>query len=531
MSEFAAMGTSGVSLALGIYNASQIASMKDQISTLTTITEPILTPDENFPEEVSAAVAPLVPLTQTTVVASESPEVADLQNRLSDVETFANVVGTRSTSNLSKVTIAADDINRLETHITSNFVDVRSTAAQNGNDIAANSASIEMVETSIGDILSDLSVVQENANDLSGFVTELSGSLDTTVARVGTLESNQQTISTGLSNLTLTTDALGDNLALVDGIGQNTKENLEALTAAWNTFNSTAFVANGVLDVSNLSADLCNIGFQANKGSTNALHFNTLGASNWTMYLANNSGLTPDGKAPASYGDVTGYALRTRLDANAANGFMFENASGEGVYSITSGGVSTQMGNSTVVNAKVGSVASGWGGFSHSSRFSSDSFAIAQRYDGQTKVNSSNNKSVSFHVSGTRRAYCTSVDAFVVDNPTGKWDTVFNNNNEGDNYVRASTATHFQFDASTSGSTIITKGEVTVDGLAVKATLANLESRLAAMEAKNFIVSGNSVYMKNANNSKLLRKASSSSDGIVDTSTKDSRSRWQITEA
>lgn len=531
MAEFAAIGTSGVSLALGLYNSAQISSMKDEISALSSITEPVLTPDGNFPEEVISTVAPLTPIVQTTVVESESPEIADLQKRLSDVESFANVVGTRSTSNLSKVTIAADDINRLETHVTSELVDIRSTAAQNGNDIATNAASIGMVEVSIGDIVSDLNIVQENANSLSGFVTDVSGSLDTTVSRVATLESNQETISSGLSNLTLTTDALGDNLDLVDGLGQDTKSNLESLTSAWNAFNATAFVANGILGVSNLSAELCNIGFQSNKGDTNALHFNTLQASNWTMYLANKTGLTPDGNTPSSYGAVTGYALRARLDANTANGFMFENSSGEGIYSITSGGVSTQKGNSSIANAKVGDLGSEWCGFSNTNRFSSGGFAIAQKNDGQTTVNSANSKTLGFSVNGTRRAYCASKTSFVIDNPTGEWDTIFNHVDSGNNYIRSDSSTTFHFNSASAGSTVITKGEVTVDGVAVKAKLADLESRLAAMEAKNFIVSGNSVYMKNSNNSKLLRKASSNNDVIVDSSSQDSRSKWQITEA
>jgi len=531
MAEFAAIGTSGVSLALGFYNTTQISSLKKEIEKLSQITDPsLVAEDENFPDLLTEVVIPIAPLVVSTAPISESSEIAELQGRLNDVETFANVVGTRSTSNLSKVTIASDDIDRLETHVTSEMVDIRSSAAQSGNEIATNAASIGMLEISLGDTNSDLQVATDTADQLASSVSDISSTVDSTVLRVGTLETNQQTISNGLTNVTLEADALGDNLALVDGLGQDTKNNLEALTGAWNTHNATAFVASGILNVSDLNASSCRIGLVQNKGPESAIHFNSLQSNTWCMYFANKTGLAPDGKTPSSFGDVSGYAIRMKMDNNTANGFMIENGDSSPLYSISSAGVSKQLGNSQISNCKIGED-DGWARFSSSARFSANNAALSQHSTGGTILNAGNSKTLSFAVNGTTKAYVSKDTGLTIkNNSDAVWATIFNHQDSGENFFRAATSHRFQFAKSTAGETAITNGEVTIDGKAMKASLEALEARVATLESKNNIQVDQVVYLKNRENSKYVSKASSNESLLVNRTGKETRSSFWISE-
>jgi len=531
MAQFAAMGTSGLSLGLGIYNTTQIASLKEQVDKFSKITDPDFSAGGISSSSVSdVVVAPIAPLVVSTPVTSESPEVAELQTRLNDVETYANVVGTRSTSNLSKVTIAGDDIDRLETHVTSEFVDIRSAAAQSGNEIATNNASIGMLEISLGDTNSDIQVAVDTANQLASSVSDISSTVDTTVARVGTLESNQQTIASGLTAVTLEADQLGDNIALVDGLGQDTKNNLESLTGSWNTFNATAFVGDGILNVADLNASSCRIGLIKNKGTESAIHFNSLQSNNWSMYFSNNTGVAPDGKTPASLGNVRGYAIRMKMDTNTQNGFIIEDGNSSPVYSISSEGVSKQLGSSQVSNCSIGEVED-WAIFSNSSRFNGANFAIAQHSTGATTVNCGNSKSLSLAVNGTTKAYVSKSTSLTIKNKNDEiWSTIFNHQDGGNNYYRATSAHRFQFNKTSSGETSITSDEVTIGGKAMKSSLEALEARVAILEGKINVEVGQTVYLQNTDSFKFLSKATNDDDAVINRGSREARSGFKILE-
>ena len=531
MAQFAALGTSGLGLGLSLYNTSQISTLREQMDKFSQITEPVLiAEDVNFPETVSEVIVPDTPLIVKTVVSSDSPEISDVQARLSDLETFSNVVSTRSTTNLSKVTISADEINRLQTHVISEMVDVRSAAASSGNEIATNAASIGMLEISLGDTNSDLQVTNDTADTLASSVSDIASTLDTTVSRAGVLEGNQQVISSGLTNVTLTADQLGDNLALVDGIGQDTKSNLETLVSAWNTHTSSAFVVNNMLNVTDLKAANCKIALVQNDGVNSAIHFNSLQSNTWSMYFSNNLGLAPDGKTPSSFGNVTGYAIRMKMDTNAKNGFIIENGDSSPVYSISSEGVSKQLGNAQISSCKIGED-DGWARFSSSARFSANNAAVSQHSTGGTTLNAGNSKSLSFAVNGTTKAYVSKDTGLTIKNKSDDvWATIFNHQDSGENYFRANSSHRFQFQKSSSGETSITSGEITVNGKAMKASLEALEARVASLESKNNVQIDQVVYLKNRENSKYLSKASGNEDALVNRTSKETRSSFWISE-
>ena len=532
MAEFAALGTSGLSLGLGIYNTTQIASLREEMAAFSQTTEPTLDVNDFSltTQTVSEVVVPDTPLVVKSVTASDSPEISEIQTRLSDLETFSNIVSTRSTSNLSKVTIAADDIDRLETHVTSELVNVRSDAASSGNEIATNAASIGMAEISIQDLNSDLVVSNDTADKLASSVSDIASTVDTTVSRTGVLESNQQIISSGLTNVTLAADQLGDNLTLVDGIGQDTKSNLETLVSAWNNFNATAFVASNTLNVTNLQASSCKLGLTKNDGVNSAIHFNSLLATNWSMYFATTTGLAPDGKTPAGFGDVSSWAIRMKLDLDAKNGFIIENGDSSPLYSISSAGVSKQLGNAQISNCKMGE-SEDWAIFSNSARFSGASFALAQHSTGATTLNCGNSKVVSLAVNGTTKAFVSKDTSLTVKNKSDEvWSTIFNHNDTGENFFRATTAHRFQFAKSSAGETSITSDEITVGGKAMKAALEALEVRVATLESKNNVQIDQVVYLKNRDNSKYLSKATSNDDALVNRTAKETRSSFWISE-
>ena len=163
--------------------------------------------------------------------------------------------------------------------------------------------------------------------------------------------------------------------------------------------------------------------------------------------------------------------------------------------------------------------------------FGGSSFAIAQNTDGPTTVNTSNSKPLGWLVNGIQRAYCTKQTAFNIEKLSGKSRTHFSLNDAGNNYIRSNESTTFHFNSANSGATVITKGEVTIEGVAVKAKLTALENRIKALEQKKYLLSGNPVYLKNRNNNKHLSKASSNEDALVNRTSKVSRSRFWIDKA
>ena len=106
------IGLSGTSLALGIFNTTQIASLKSQIESLSQ------TPQEKTEFELPETPSPLPiveveeipPLEETSFGDASSTETLELQQKIVELERFANNVSTRSIQNSNNVTIKVEEV-------------------------------------------------------------------------------------------------------------------------------------------------------------------------------------------------------------------------------------------------------------------------------------------------------------------------------------------------------------------------------------------------------------------------------------
>lgn len=86
----------------------------------------------------------------------------------------------------------------------------------------------------------------------------------------------------------------------------------------------------------------------AGQGPDTALRF--WSNSSWGMYISQGgaAGVSMANAVPAQYGDVTGYAIRFRVANSSTSGFMFENASEQGLLALSGTGHMWLKGNLTV---------------------------------------------------------------------------------------------------------------------------------------------------------------------------------------
>lgn len=241
----AAFGASGLSLELGAYNTSHIASLKEAVELLSTgglvntnvdnVDTPSVTPiiDETRAETIR----------QTTFSASDSSEIIELQTKLSDHENIKNNVGTRSTTNANNTIIKGDELARLSDFVTDSLVEVRARTSSSENSMLNNASSSGILESSMQDITLDASTVNEKIDTGNSITSNLDSALDVAIQQINAAEENAIQISTSVTDVSLVVDALGDKIDLVAGFGTDTKESLENLYDSWNAFfNATAFI-------------------------------------------------------------------------------------------------------------------------------------------------------------------------------------------------------------------------------------------------------------------------------------------------
>ena len=133
------IGLSGTSLALGIFNTTQIASLKSQIESLSQ-TSPQVRTELELPETPSPSpiveIEEIPPLEETSFGDASSTETLELQEKIVELERFANNVSTRSIQNSNNVTIKGDELNRLSTFVTEALVSIRERISSAENSIS-----------------------------------------------------------------------------------------------------------------------------------------------------------------------------------------------------------------------------------------------------------------------------------------------------------------------------------------------------------------------------------------------------------
>jgi len=531
-----ALGLSGTSLALGIFNSTQIASLKSQIEELfpsgivpgnkidlTTSVEQDI-PVEAPKIQKTIEVDEVEPLEETTFSQAESGEVSELQDKIVDLERFANQVNTRSVQNTNNVTIKGDELDRLSSFVTDALIAIRERTSSAENSITEHSSTLELHFSGIQENNSEILAVDERLNIVRTDLSDLSNATTGLQQRMDASESNAVELSAQISDAVLNIDSLGDNISLLDDILVDTKEALEVLTDSWNGFNSVAFVGDGKLQVSTLQAEGCNIAFNHGKADESALHWTSnLNDSGWVSYLGKTDSVGPDGLEPKSFGVVTDWAIRTRIGTSSNQGFILENNSGNGVFSVSSRGV-LEVGSHSRISDLFSNAY-----FGHGDQYGVEGFCVIQNASGKTQINSAADQDLNLCQGGT--PYVTLSDGGLnVLNPSGTNITHFNYKNTGNNFIRSSEATHFSF-GTASPTVSVTTGEITANGKELRSSIVALEARVTALEKKQFILNGDDVRIRNENNDRFLRKSSSNNSAIMDSTTRDSRSQWTISHA
>ena len=330
MADMAALGSSAISISIGLYNFSQISQLRKDMDDILNAPE---LPSTLLKTPVTIASVAVEPLVVSPIVQSSSSEIASIQSQIDSIVAFSNANGIRAEESASRVTIAQDDVDRLELHVTTELVDARTSISQNNTGITANADSISINIASISSIDDDIVNIQTENAETAGVIESINSSLDTDSLRLDSLESNQAGISSELTGAVLDISNLTDDLEIAESEILTNSSNHETLVSSWNDFKSVAYVADNKLNVSVFEAGRARFALQANRGDLYAIHYNKLDGQSWTTYLANTEGLAPDGGVPKAHGNVTGYALRHRLDSTSENGLIIEHGDGTPVYS------------------------------------------------------------------------------------------------------------------------------------------------------------------------------------------------------
>ena len=496
----AAVGASGLSLVLGVYNTKQIASLKETIASISGLDTTIVPP----PEISQPATMTIQPVKFRS---ASSPEIQELQQRLTELESFSNSVSTssasnsstmsqslgtlatklndlelftntastRSTTNEGNIVMINDEIDRLKSFAAEELTSVRDRVGVAEESVSTNASNIGLLQTSVGDVETGVSSANSRIDAVVAMTTSLETSILTTQAAVTQNTGSITKNSNAVTDLVQGVDALGDNIALVNGNETETRNNLASLAASWNVLNEKAYVADGLLKAVNLSASNCNLGLSPHDGQKSALHLAGLGSANWSMYVSSPEGKGPDGKTPPAHGDVTKSAVRMRIKNDTAAGFIVENSDNQGVFSVSMAG-NTRMGL-----GKIGDLNEAITAFSHHSRHNVNHFAFGQHRNGKTYVNSVSGSGIEFKNSNNLVAFMKNNTVYI--NISDGHRTTFNNGGSNSVYCGEDKATTFGA-GKRDPVAHVNKHGLYARGLNVYDELVALEKRVSTIEGK-----------------------------------------------
>jgi hypothetical protein len=309
----------------------------------------------------------------------------------------------------------------------------------------------------------------EIGDDLKTVVNDTSG-LDNAVKRIDALEKK----STGLTGVPGKVTTLeGDMTELSKSVNGFEAElqgalfdletivdlapDIQDLLTSWDAMSTKAGTnASGMFQ-----AEDANLSLKYNAGDQSAYRFAGIDATKWCMYGASNAGKGPDGKAPPRHGKVTGDAIRVRVHDAAHSGFVVENSSAKGVFSVNGSG-DTLMGNTYC-----GSLSGTMAGLAHSSKFGATSYAVAQTHDGITHINASNEKPVTIGNNGVAKVWVDGSPSrtLVLSNSPGTAETRLNHNGHNIFYAANGQIHSFRFGGDTTSVCDIHEGGVNMAGV------------------------------------------------------------------
>ena len=387
------------------------------------------------------------------------------------------------------------------------------------SDLAAIDSPSDLNRKSIADVITRVQELEESLEGISassGNVTTLEGSVKSLNSQFSALNAEVQ-----------------ETLFDVETVAA-LEPSIQDLLKNWKALSTRA----SVTEAGVFNAESSKIGMLFNNGDQTGLHFAGNTNASWTMYGSSSSGKGPDGKAPPSHAGVKGNAIRVRVGAGATDGFIVENGNRQGVFSVGSDGKTT-MGN-MMSGALTGDVSA----ISNTANFNAKGYALAQKKDGTTFVNTTEGRTIQFLNGGVLKGYFEGSPnrTLTLKNGADAGDTHFNH--EGHNYIRcgAEKSTMFRVGKNALNRLSINKngteikGSFYLDGSRVddtikgtaaaidrlNASIKSLEGRVKDIETY-FIDSRRRIHLRNHIANKYI-----GSGGDVDSSKSSSHSRFSI---
>ena len=513
----AAIGTSGLSLALGLYNTQQISSLQERLSSgdagvVSSVLTPqtvVKAPDVVAPAETIATTAfkpasssevrelqeriaqletfsSSVSSSSTVNSSNMSQSVGDLSTKLSELELFANTASTQSSTNMRNIVMTNDEVDRLTTYTSEQITALRERVASSENKVSANDSNIGNLQTGVDGVEAGVVAANARIDAVLSMSSSLESSLGATTTSVAQSTDNISRMSKDLTSLTLGVDALGDAITLVDENESDTRDNLAALTASWNALKSKAYVSGDVLNAVSLRATASSMSLLMNDGQKCALHLGPITDPNWTLHASSPAGKGPDGKTPLAFGDVTSTAARLRLNGDPKCGFIMENDKGQGVFSVSTDG------STRIAHGKIGDLEEGVPAFAHHKQFTSSGYALRQSSNGVTHVNSPSTLFLS--AGGKWKAHFTGTGGMTVATAGGGRSSYFGKDGSVSNEMRGNGETHFYV-----GNTQVARARANgfyAGAYHVSSSLSDLYKRVKAIEG-SYVNKDKTVRLRN----------------------------------
>lgn len=481
--ETTSLGVSGVSLALGVYNTNLIKTLEEKFDVFTEKSNDIVDDTLDEEEETVESAAAVAPI-DTAFVPSDSEEILKIQENLSSIENDLNIVSTRSSTNYSAITLMTDDLDLLRSFVTDNIVGnddvvgLRSRVTANENDIIQINADMGILQSEMKDVDAKADNSNEGITSLGIVVESIKAEVTNVSSRIDDADAMTTDLSDKITNNLEMLGSLEDYIGVIDSNLTDTKDSLENLQGRWNTFNATAYVADDLLTVTNMSVSTLDVttSFEANKCK---LYENSDGAT-----------------------------------------FSHVDATDVPCISQTSSGNTVIRGANTL-DMKCGNT---W-------RF----LAASNLTTVQSPAH------ISFETVNEQRLYLHNSGAIVFRQSfDGASSTQFSTA-RGENYIHAGEGKATTFGFGGASRIVMTAGEIQVNGTKIMETITDLETRLEevqldlvsaaarikTLEAECIRYNGN-VRLQNTQSLDFIRARSGKDYAYVDTTTKDSWSQFQM---
>lgn len=331
---------------------------------------------------------------------------------------------------------------------------------------------------SIFEIGDDLDTIKNDTSALDNAISRIdalekvSANLTGVPNQVTTLEGEMEEMSKEFKELD--TDIQG-TLFDIENIVDLAPE-IQELVTGWGSMNTKA----GINDNGMFQAEDANIALKSNSGDTSAYRFTGVSSNSWAMYLANPSGKTPGGNTPPTHGKVTSNAIRMSIGANTSQGFIVENGSNDGVFSVNGYG-DTLMGQTYC-----GTLNEDMGGVAHSSNFNTTDYALMQTKEGATSINASNERDIGLGNNGEWKVLVpgTPTTSLVIKNSDDSYNTKLNHN--GQNIFVADEGKYHLFRFGENSTNVVSiqdwglkiDGTLNLDGTNLNASITSLHTKV-----------------------------------------------------